>query len=362
LLVDFRNSIASAMKKGTGLKEFKESFDQIVKKHGWVHKGSPGWRARVIFQTNMTTSYQAGRYKQMTDPDVLATRPYWEYKHGGSKNPRIRHLRLDGLVLPADDPFWRSHYPPNGWGCSCRVVARSERDLKRLGKRVDQSPEIDYVDQVVGKGSEARTLKVPKDIDPGWDYNPGQAAYGDMSRSVPLVSGVKNWSAVGVREDWKSLGLDKSLPLARVKPTYKIQAKGVADAAKSLKKLYGEEPVFSFKANGHEYKIAMDARFLARHLVEDNKDLQRLDFIEFLGNAIEKPAEVWARFEQNDTSGKVRMVLNFFKGYDSGSTGKKNLIVVANAVNGKLSVTTMYPTFNEKYVNSKRTGKLLLKS
>lgn len=38
--------------------------------------------------------------------------------------------------MPADHPFWDSHYPPNGWGCSCYVVgAPNEEDARRLGAR-----------------------------------------------------------------------------------------------------------------------------------------------------------------------------------------------------------------------------------
>lgn len=27
------------------------------------------------------------------------------------------------LTLRHDHPFWDTHFPPNGWGCKCRVVA-----------------------------------------------------------------------------------------------------------------------------------------------------------------------------------------------------------------------------------------------
>lgn len=30
------------------------------------------WRTKVIYQTNMTTSYAAGRYQELTDPEFLA--------------------------------------------------------------------------------------------------------------------------------------------------------------------------------------------------------------------------------------------------------------------------------------------------
>lgn len=68
---------------------------------------------------------------------------------------------------------------------------------------------------------------------------------------------------------------------------------------------------------------------------------------------------MWARFKQNNTSGKVGMVLNFIKGYEVSGSGKKNLVVVANAVNGRLSEATMFPTVSEKYTNSKRADRLV---
>ncbi len=116
LLSDFAGAIEKALADGTTLAEFRKDFDQTVNKHGWSYKGSRGWRTRLIFETNISTAYSAGRWKQMTDPDVLKTRPYLEYRHGDSIHPRKEHLAWDGIVLPADDPWWDTHYVPNGWG------------------------------------------------------------------------------------------------------------------------------------------------------------------------------------------------------------------------------------------------------
>lgn len=177
LLSDFQESLKKAMTEGMTLSEFKKDFDSIVQKHGWSYKGSRGWRTRIIFETNIRTSYSAGRYTQMTDPDVLKSRPYWEYVHGDSINPRKLHLSWHGTVLRADDPWWDTHYTPNGWGCKCKVVSRSERDLKRMGKdEPDQAPNdgtYKYTDKKTGK-----TDTIPKGIDPGWDYNVGKAVTG----------------------------------------------------------------------------------------------------------------------------------------------------------------------------------------
>lgn len=174
LLADFQAEIAKALEEGTGYSDFQKRFREIVRDRGWVHKGKAGWRSQVIWQTNMSTAYHAGRYAQMTDPDVLSYRPYWRYRHGGSRHPRPEHLRWDGLVLPADDPWWSTHYPPNGWGCRCYVEALSERDLARIGKagpdKAPEEPVRRVRDRVTGDVSE-----VPWGIDPGWAYSPGRA-------------------------------------------------------------------------------------------------------------------------------------------------------------------------------------------
>jgi uncharacterized protein with gpF-like domain len=118
LLGDFRDAVDKAISQGTTLADFRKDFDAIVQRYGWSYHGSRNWRSELIYSTNIRTAYAAGRYQQQMDPDVLAQRPYWLYKHGDSRVPRPEHLAWDGLVLPADDPWWNTHYPPNGWGCT----------------------------------------------------------------------------------------------------------------------------------------------------------------------------------------------------------------------------------------------------
>lgn len=176
LLADFREAVRRSIEDGTTIQEFRKDFDQIVAKHGWSYKGARGWRTRVIYETNLRTSYQAGRYAQLTDPDLLQSRTYWRYKHSESvRFPRPQHLAWDGLVLRHDDPWWRTHFPPNGWGCKCRVYSESDRTLRKLGKPgPDRAPPVEFETKTVGsRGPSPRTVSVPEGIDPGWDYAPG---------------------------------------------------------------------------------------------------------------------------------------------------------------------------------------------
>ena len=98
-------------------------------KHGWDYNGGRNWRSRVIYETNLATSHAAGRWEQ------LQGAPYWQYRHADwVQHPRHQHLAWDGLVLAKDDPFWQTHFPPNGWGCQCSVRGMWSRDLEKLGK------------------------------------------------------------------------------------------------------------------------------------------------------------------------------------------------------------------------------------
>lgn len=52
--------------------------------------------------------------------------PYLTYETAGDSQVRDDHRRLDGITRPLDDPFWRTHYPRNDWGCRCTVVQTND--------------------------------------------------------------------------------------------------------------------------------------------------------------------------------------------------------------------------------------------
>lgn len=197
LLADLGQAVDKAISQGTTLEQFRKDFDRIVQQHGWVYKGGRNWRTRVIYETNMRTSYQAGRYRQLKRGTRL--HPYWRYKHSDAvEHPRPQHEAWDGLVLRHDDPFWDTHYPPNGWGCKCRVFGVSERQLKKMGKdEPDKAPPVELEERLVGKNSPfPRVVKVPTGIDPGWGYAPGRSWRQamtplrlDIDRLLPAIPG-----------------------------------------------------------------------------------------------------------------------------------------------------------------------------
>ncbi|HAV5390970.1 TPA: phage head morphogenesis protein [Acinetobacter baumannii] len=146
LLQDIRQSLITAMKKGQTLEQWKASITPTLQEKGWwgkktvinpegreqeVQLGSPR-RLRTIYDTNMQSAFAAGRYKAMMAGSE--TRPYWEWRHITISNPRKQHVALDGRLFRFDDPFWSVAYPPSEWGCKCRVIARSAREVE--GKEI----------------------------------------------------------------------------------------------------------------------------------------------------------------------------------------------------------------------------------
>ncbi len=130
LLTDLHNALNQAIEQGTGIEAFRKDFKQIVAKQGWTgwtgeeSEARTAWRTKVIYQTNMATSYAAGRWKQLQDPELLKVMPYWQYVHLDSVlHPRLLHQSWNGLTLPPDHGFWLTHFGPNGWGCKCTVKA-----------------------------------------------------------------------------------------------------------------------------------------------------------------------------------------------------------------------------------------------
>ncbi|MDO9639681.1 MAG: phage minor head protein [Pseudotabrizicola sp.] len=178
LLTDLAGAVQKAIEDGTSLEQFRADFREIVTRrgwHGWTGEGTkPGeaWRTRVIYKTNMSTSYAAGRWAQLK----AAGYPLLIYRHGGSLDPRPEHLSWDGLILPVDHPFWVTHAPPNGWGCSCYVTgARSERDAVRKGGKPGK---------VLPDGWTVLSPRTgaPVGIDKGWAYAPGASVPDTIAR------------------------------------------------------------------------------------------------------------------------------------------------------------------------------------
>lgn len=191
LVADLHAAVVAAAENGKGIAAFRREFGQIVARHGWTGWTGEGtragraWRTRTIYQTNMATSHAAAQRQAMLEPEYLRLRPFWQYVHSGSADPRPEHKAWDGLTLPAVHPFWRTHFPPNGWGCRCRVRAVSEQQAHAAAQAGLDTPPA------------------------GWDTPTPNAR-----DALPGITAGFDWAAgSGVAATWSQLIDDKLLKL-----------------------------------------------------------------------------------------------------------------------------------------------------
>ena len=191
-----------ALAMGTTEHEFKKNLTPVLQKLGWwgkqinvdsngnakdVQLGSPR-RLSTIYRTNLATAYQAGRYQQQLASSE--THPYWQYVATMDDRTRTAHAALHLKVFRYDDPIWQKLYPPNGWGCRCRVRALTESQVRREGLTVESSTgkletyEVNSgIDDATGEVYQSEVTQFKSGdqtmrTDMGWSGNVGSAAMG----------------------------------------------------------------------------------------------------------------------------------------------------------------------------------------
>jgi SPP1 gp7 family putative phage head morphogenesis protein len=212
VLQSIRDEVTRSLTDGRTFAQFKKELTPRLKALGWwgkvetedgkqVQLGSP-YRLRTIYQTNIQSAYQAGHYKRMKE--VAAEVPWWKYVAVMDSKTRPAHKALNGKVFRSDDPVWDRIMPPNGFNCRCTVVALTDNALKRLGITPEDSTGKVVSREVVLKDSNgdprpvtvhgykttnATGQPVTMWTDPGWDYNPGKAAWQpDLDKYSPEVA------------------------------------------------------------------------------------------------------------------------------------------------------------------------------
>jgi phage-Barnase-EndoU-ColicinE5/D-RelE like nuclease2/Phage Mu protein F like protein len=355
MLTDFRAAIDSAVANGTSLGDFRKAFDDIVARYGWDYNGGRDWRTRTIFETNLSTAYAAGRHAQMTDPDVLRIMPYWRYRHSDNvKHPRPEHLAWNGLVLRHDDPWWSTHYAPNGWGCQCSVEPLSERELHQLGKSgPDQAPPDEPRDATLNTSAGPVTIKVPKGVDPGWGYSVGEAAQGKKLSQLQMDAwakqGVDAWESL-TPGDWQSAGQPEALSADPPKASPATPARDQAAIQAAIVRSIGG-PIAALPMPTGD-TVAIDAAALAAHLLPE-----QAQFAPFLPELVSDPAEIWLRFERHKGTGRVVLRQRLIKLLQLDK--RRHLLMVLQASGGSLDAFTVLQDSDRDYLQSQRIGRLL---
>jgi Phage Mu protein F like protein len=201
VLQAFRKTIDKAIAEGQSFETWRETLKPELAKLGWWGKrqvkdpqnafrkatvdfSSPR-RLQTIFWSNMRAARAAGQWERVQRSKKAL--PYLLYVRTSSADPRQEHLDWAGIILPIDHPFWRTHFPPNGWGCKCAVRAVTQREADRLLKDPEKKYSTDAPNVVRQPFINRRTgevSQIPEGIDPGWHTNPGLARARTLTKAL----------------------------------------------------------------------------------------------------------------------------------------------------------------------------------
>ncbi|HRD46827.1 MAG TPA: phage minor head protein, partial [Caulobacter sp.] len=187
ILQDIYEAVDRALTDGTTLETFRKELTPLLQAKGWwgrqeatdpltgeirnVQLGSPR-RLETIFDVNLRSAYQAGRWERIER--TKAALPFLRYVAVQDGRTRPEHRAWHGTVLPADDPWWDTHYPPCGWRCRCTVTQATAGMLERRGWAVTETPPRG-APRLWRNPRTGETIVVETGIDPGFAYNVGKA-------------------------------------------------------------------------------------------------------------------------------------------------------------------------------------------
>lgn len=133
---EIRDAIAE-LPRGAAWEDVKAQVAEKLEDGGFSPAAAEH-RATLLLRHHGFAAYAQEKYRNLQEmKDVF---PYWKYQTMGDEKVRSTHAALDGLILPADDPFWKDHYPPWEWNCRCMVVGVTEEEYEGAQQVGDFDP------------------------------------------------------------------------------------------------------------------------------------------------------------------------------------------------------------------------------
>lgn len=365
LLSDIQGEVKKHLNEGLTIQDFRKSFKEITKKYGWYPNNKNNWRADIIYQTNMSQAYNAGREARMQE--LKEHRPYAEYVAVLDSRTRSHHRELHGQVHHLDSYFWEVYTPSNGWRCRCLKRSISKEAIQSYGLEIE--PMIDNMDQIpkthkiVKVNGKAQVMELPQGVAYGFDYNPGKASFGQIlpkeafEQKKLSLKGQKEWHNLS-QGNWESYGRPKIVPID--KPTsrlFKPIDKSLSEAAQKEQMRAYVKKSLNMKEdieviNTAAGKLVVDAKLLADHL-----PINRAPHTAFLKELLDKPFEVWQNFEENRITGKIEIRKRYIKALELSKD--QGLTIIGNSYKSQITGWTFIPV-EARNLKKYRIGEMLL--
>lgn len=109
----FKKQLEGLLTKNGDIKPWSE-----FKKDAFALSGDYNKRwLRTEYDHTVASANMAAKWKDWQASKDLY--PNLKYVTVGDGRVRAKHQQWDGLILPIDHPWWKTHLPPQDWGCRC---------------------------------------------------------------------------------------------------------------------------------------------------------------------------------------------------------------------------------------------------
>lgn len=284
-------ALNEAFRKSKSFSEFKKQAKALTTDF------NERW-AKTEYDTALLAAESAANYQDLMRKSKIF--PYWKYKTIGDDKVRQEHAALDGLILHHEDPRWKEIFPPNGWGCRCKI----EPVMLLEGKQVNIEEMQKQADNYMSTTDWQNAKKS------GWGSNRGQAGI-VFDKNQQYIRKMPNNSSRKFNELLaKDYGLD-SLPK-------EINKEGLP-----LLEPYEGNLDEWIKQNGiltdHKgRKLILREQNFKRHTTGKTYEKTRPKLLNALIECLQQPDEVWI----NDYMGEYDNVcyIKFYKGISVAAT------------------------------------------
>lgn len=160
-------------------------------------------RAELLLRHWTGMAYGAAQFRIM-DRQRKAM-PYWKYVTFGDERVRASHAALNGKILPADSPFWQTHYPPWAPMCRCIVVPVTRREYKRIHGAEEK---LEVARRSIIEGPQLIELEQSNRLltAPVFHQDDGSVRYGNLENiSVAPEKGWTGWNPMDLRITYAAL-------------------------------------------------------------------------------------------------------------------------------------------------------------
>ncbi len=272
LIEQIRGELIQARKFGISYKMFVADLDAVFLRSGYATLQP--FHLETVFIQNLTNAFQAGKFGELSQPEVQEAFPFWQYITLDDGHVRPTHQAMNGFVAKAGDPIWQTWYPPNGYRCRCDVEVLTAEEAAELDIQDVQPSGFPVEEQGISK--------VPAGARPdkGFDRAPSKSMGLEAPIERKLIEAPKNINTTSIPQSKPD-----NFKRGHINKVFKRDS-DIADLLQDDAKRVGKDL--------SDREAALQVKAVQDYMRDDSLDMRKAQHLELIG----KVADV-TKFDRN---------------------------------------------------------------